>query len=75
MSLGVKRKKDFDEFLNMRPDLREAPLKKLEHLPEAPLVRVDGRHAGIGVHRLLPGPSAYVTLLRDPVDRPLSRMR
>jgi glycosyltransferase involved in cell wall biosynthesis len=29
-------------------------------------------HMGFGIHRFLPGPSTYVTLLRDPVERIVS---
>ena len=35
-------------------------------------LRVVGGHMGFGIHRLLPGPSAYLAFLRDPVDRIVS---
>ncbi len=35
-------------------------------------LRLVGGHMGFGIHRFLPGPSAYITLLRDPVDRIVS---
>lgn len=35
-------------------------------------LRLVGGHMGFGIHRFLPGASAYVTLLRDPVDRVVS---
>jgi PHD/YefM family antitoxin component YafN of YafNO toxin-antitoxin module len=35
-------------------------------------IRLFEAHAGFGLHKHLPSPSAYITLLRDPVDRVLS---
>jgi glycosyltransferase involved in cell wall biosynthesis len=52
----------------------EARVRALEAMAEderRALRRVGG-HMGFGIHRFLPGPSVYVTLLRDPVDRIVS---
>jgi hypothetical protein len=35
-------------------------------------IRMLRGHMGFGVHRFLPGPSTYVTILRDPVERVIS---
>ena len=52
-------------------DERIRALEALTEQERAELRLVCG-HMGFGVHRLLPGRSAYVTLLRDPVDRIVS---
>ena len=52
----------------------EARVRALEAMAEderRALRRVGG-HMGFGIHQFLPGPSAYITLLRDPVDRVVS---
>jgi hypothetical protein len=48
-----------------------ALLKRLPEFERASLRLVAG-HVPYGIHELLPGPSEYVTFLRDPVDRVVS---
>jgi hypothetical protein len=52
----------------------EQRLAKIEALPPRRLrrVRLFEGHFGWGVHERLPGPSMYLTMLREPVDRALS---
>jgi hypothetical protein len=47
-------------------ELASLPWTKLENL------RVVMGHLYFGVHNFLPGPSTYITMLRDPVDRVIS---
>jgi hypothetical protein len=48
--------------------------KKLTQLPPSTLVKMQvvRGHMPFGVHRLLPQPSTYMTILRDPVERILA---
>jgi len=52
----------------------EQRLRALQYLTEDErrALRLVGGHMGFGIHRFLPGPSVYLTLLRDPVDRIVS---
>jgi hypothetical protein len=58
-------------------ELYETPLPSQEELSGAGLVdaRVIIGHLYFGVHRRLPGPTSYITMLRNPVDRVLSHYR
>jgi hypothetical protein len=49
-------------------------LKEFEALPLQERARFTclAGHVAFGVHRLLPGPARYITMLRDPVDRLVS---
>jgi glycosyltransferase involved in cell wall biosynthesis len=51
-----------------------ALVRAVADLPEAErrAFRLVAGHMAFGIHALLPGPSTYVTLLRDPVDRVVS---
>jgi hypothetical protein len=53
---------------------RRPGLEQLEALPMHERARFDclAGHMRFGVHRLLPGPSRYITMVRDPVARVVS---
>lgn len=53
---------------------RRPGLEQLEALPMTERARFDclAGHMRFGVHRLLPGPSRYITMVRDPVARVVS---
>lgn len=52
----------------------EERLKKITSLPENQQtdVRLFEAHAGFGLHELLPQPSEYLTMFREPIDRAVS---
>jgi hypothetical protein len=56
------------------PHHQKASLEEFKRLPveRRQSIRVLRGHIGFGVHRYLPQPSTYITLLRDPVDRVIS---
>lgn len=60
--------------LRLYGDAAERPLDKLERLSAPGLARIQvfAGHVPFGLHRVVPGPIAYVTMLRQPVDRILS---
>ncbi|MBX3364295.1 MAG: sulfotransferase family 2 domain-containing protein [Phycisphaeraceae bacterium] len=49
-------------------------VQRINDLPEAKRkkVRFFEAHCGWGIHERLPGPSAYLTVIREPIDRTLS---
>jgi hypothetical protein len=59
-------------FYNLRH--YESRLERIGKLSPKQLARIRlfEAHAGYGLHEFLPTPSAYITLLREPVDRVLS---
>jgi hypothetical protein len=51
-----------------------ARLQEFRAMPEAERAEIDvlTGHVHFGIHRWVPGPSTYMTMLRDPVDRVVS---
>lgn len=67
----IERQYDPSEIYTLRgqhdvPALEQLPLEQKLRL------RAIKGHMGFGIHRTLPQPSTYLTLLRDPVDRVIS---
>jgi hypothetical protein len=73
-----------DRVMRVRPPadrprgfLNEEPLRAFATLPEAERARprLLVSHMIFGIHEFVPRPSAYITLLRDPVARTISQYR
>jgi hypothetical protein len=62
-----------DAVLHLDGRPRELP-KNVRAMPtsERDAVRAFVGHMSVGLHKMLPGPSTYVTLVRDPVERLIS---
>ncbi len=58
-------------ILNVPDEETEAELKKLS-IDQRKQLKVLGGHMPFGLHKLLPNPSTYITMLRSPADRIIS---
>lgn len=70
----IERQYPSDTIYTIDPSRVEESVDEFKSLPvsQRRRIRVLKGHMSFGLHRYLPGPTTYITILRDPVDRIVS---